>query len=46
MADDLLAITALAARCPVLVAPAMDGGMYAHPATQANVALLADRAAS
>ena len=37
-ADDLLAVTALAARCPVLVAPAMDGGMYAHPATQANVA--------
>ena len=43
MADDLLAVTALAARCPVLVAPAMDGGMYAHPATQANVALLAAR---
>lgn len=42
-ANDLLAITALAARCPVLVAPAMDGGMYAHPATQANVALLASR---
>src|SRR5262249_46585285 len=33
MADDLLSITALAARCPVLVAPAMDGGMYEHPAT-------------
>ncbi len=43
MADDLLAITALAARCPVLIAPAMDGGMYAHPATQANIALLAVR---
>ncbi len=43
MADDLLAVTALAARCPLLVAPAMDGGMYAHPATQSNVALLAAR---
>ena len=43
MADDLLAVTALAARCPLLVAPAMDGSMYAHPATQANVALLASR---
>ncbi|MFN8563171.1 MAG: flavoprotein [Anaerolineae bacterium] len=32
-ADDLLSITALAARCPTLVAPAMDGGMYANPAT-------------
>jgi phosphopantothenoylcysteine decarboxylase / phosphopantothenate---cysteine ligase len=36
-ADDLLGITALAARCPVLVAPAMDGGMYNHPATQRNI---------
>ncbi len=43
MADDLLTITALAARCPVLVAPAMDGSMYIHPATQANVATLQAR---
>jgi phosphopantothenoylcysteine decarboxylase/phosphopantothenate--cysteine ligase len=43
MADDLLSITALAARCPLLIAPAMDGGMYAHPATQANLKLLASR---
>ena len=42
-ANDLLAITALAARCPVLVAPAMDGGMYAHAATQANIATLQAR---
>jgi phosphopantothenoylcysteine decarboxylase/phosphopantothenate--cysteine ligase len=41
--EDLLLITALAARCPVLVAPAMDGGMYAHPATQANLATLQAR---
>ncbi|MFP4321395.1 MAG: bifunctional phosphopantothenoylcysteine decarboxylase/phosphopantothenate--cysteine ligase CoaBC [Anaerolineales bacterium] len=40
MADDLLSVTALAARCPVLLAPAMDGGMYEHPATQASVTTL------
>ncbi len=42
-ADDLLAVTYLAARCPVVIAPAMDGGMYAHPATQANLATLQAR---
>jgi phosphopantothenoylcysteine decarboxylase / phosphopantothenate---cysteine ligase len=36
-ADDLLSVTALAARCPLVIAPAMDGGMYSHPATQRNV---------
>jgi phosphopantothenoylcysteine decarboxylase / phosphopantothenate---cysteine ligase len=35
-ADDLLTVTALAARCPLIIAPAMDGGMYEHPATQRN----------
>ncbi|MBN1679224.1 MAG: bifunctional phosphopantothenoylcysteine decarboxylase/phosphopantothenate--cysteine ligase CoaBC [Anaerolineae bacterium] len=43
LAADLLAVTALAVRCPVIVAPAMDGGMYQHPATQANIALLQAR---
>jgi phosphopantothenoylcysteine decarboxylase/phosphopantothenate--cysteine ligase len=43
LADDLLSVTALAARCPVVVAPAMDGGMYMHPATQANLAVLRAR---
>ena len=43
LADDLLTVTALAARCPVLLAPAMDGGMYEHPATQANLNLLVER---
>src|SRR5512143_3355760 len=33
-ADNLLTITALAAGCPLLLAPAMDGGMLDHPATQ------------
>lgn len=43
IADNLLCVTALAATCPVLVAPAMDGGMYRHPATQANVERLRSR---
>ncbi len=42
-ADTLLTLTALACRAPLLVAPAMDGGMYAHPATQANADLLRQR---
>ncbi len=42
-ADNLLTLTALAARCPVLVAPAMDGGMFEHPATQANLQTLRQR---
>ncbi|HLF01725.1 MAG TPA: bifunctional phosphopantothenoylcysteine decarboxylase/phosphopantothenate--cysteine ligase CoaBC, partial [Anaerolineales bacterium] len=44
-ADDLLTVTTLAARCLLLIAPAMDGGMYAHPATQANLNLLLERGA-
>jgi phosphopantothenoylcysteine decarboxylase/phosphopantothenate--cysteine ligase len=43
LADNLLAVTALAAACPVLVAPAMDGGMFSHPATQDNVHILKER---
>lgn len=43
LADNLLTLAALAARCPVLLAPAMDGGMYTHPATQENVATLRKR---
>lgn len=43
LADNLLMVTALAARCPILVAPAMDGGMFDHPATQANIATLRQR---
>lgn len=45
LADNLLTVTALAARCPLLIAPAMDGGMYEHPATQGNVARLEERGA-
>src|SRR5579862_1097461 len=42
-ADNLLSTAALAARCPVLVAPAMNNRMYEHPATVANLALLIER---
>jgi phosphopantothenoylcysteine decarboxylase/phosphopantothenate--cysteine ligase len=45
VADTLLTLTALAADCPLLLAPAMDGGMYAHPATQNNLRLLQERGA-
>ena len=45
-AEGLLAVTALAMRSPLLVAPAMDGGMYDHPATQENIATLKTRGAT
>jgi phosphopantothenoylcysteine decarboxylase/phosphopantothenate--cysteine ligase len=43
LADNLLTACALAATCPVLVAPAMNDAMYEHPATQANLAVLRER---
>jgi phosphopantothenoylcysteine decarboxylase/phosphopantothenate--cysteine ligase len=43
LADNLLTVTALAARCPILIAPAMDGGMFEHPATQENLKTLVER---
>jgi phosphopantothenoylcysteine decarboxylase/phosphopantothenate--cysteine ligase len=43
VADDLLTTMLLAARGPVLMAPAMDGDMWNHPAVQANVATLRSR---
>ncbi len=42
LAADVVTATCLATSAPVVVAPAMDGDMYAHPATQANVAILRD----
>jgi phosphopantothenoylcysteine decarboxylase/phosphopantothenate--cysteine ligase len=42
-ADNLLTAAALAAACPVAVAPAMNDRMYRHPATQANLEQLAAR---
>lgn len=43
MANDLAATTLLASDKPVLMAPAMNAQMWAHPATQANLATLAKR---
>jgi phosphopantothenoylcysteine decarboxylase/phosphopantothenate--cysteine ligase len=43
LADNLLTTAALAARCPLVVAPAMSDAMYEHPATHANLALLRAR---
>lgn len=43
IADDFLTTLLLAARCPVVMAPAMDGGMWEHPAVVANVATLRAR---
>ena len=45
-ADNLLTVTALAMRSPLLIAPAMDGGMYDHPATQENIETLKKRGAT
>ncbi|HZT20652.1 MAG TPA: bifunctional phosphopantothenoylcysteine decarboxylase/phosphopantothenate--cysteine ligase CoaBC [Dongiaceae bacterium] len=43
LADDLASTTLLAADKPVLIAPAMNAMMWAHPATRANIAALAAR---
>ena len=43
MADDLASTTLLAADKPILIAPAMNMMMWAHPATQANIATLKAR---
>jgi len=40
MPDNLLLAVYLAARCPVVFAPAMDVDMYNHPATQKNIDIL------
>jgi len=37
LCDNLLSATYLSARCPVIVAPAMDLDMWKHPATQSNI---------
>lgn len=43
LAPDFLSSLHLVARCPILMAPAMNGKMWAHPATVANVATLRER---
>ena len=44
-ADNLLTAAALACRRPLIVAPAMNGAMYEHPATQDNLTRLRARGA-
>jgi phosphopantothenoylcysteine decarboxylase/phosphopantothenate--cysteine ligase len=46
LADDMLTTVALACPAPLLLVPAMESHMYAHPATQANLKLLAERGAT
>ncbi|WP_205698173.1 bifunctional phosphopantothenoylcysteine decarboxylase/phosphopantothenate--cysteine ligase CoaBC [Conexibacter sp. SYSU D00693] len=46
LADDLLSTAALAATCPLVVAPAMNHHMWEHPATQANLQTLRERGAT
>jgi len=43
IADEILTCTVLATRAPVILAPAMDAGMYSNPVTQENLARLRDR---
>ena len=43
ISDDSLTTTVLAAKCPIVVAPAMDGNMFDNPATQNNIAMLISR---
>lgn len=45
LADDFITVTALGSRAPLLIAPAMDGAMYTHPAVQANINTLVERGA-
>jgi len=40
IADNLLLTTYLSARCPVIIAPAMDLDMFQHPATLKNIEYL------
>jgi phosphopantothenoylcysteine decarboxylase/phosphopantothenate--cysteine ligase len=43
LADNLLSSCALAASCPLVIAPTMNNRMYEHPATQANLRTLTER---
>ncbi|MCD6028307.1 MAG: phosphopantothenoylcysteine decarboxylase/phosphopantothenate/cysteine ligase [Thermomicrobiales bacterium] len=46
LADDLIGLIALSTQAPLLLAPAMEDGMFRHPATQHHVQTLADRGAT
>jgi phosphopantothenoylcysteine decarboxylase/phosphopantothenate--cysteine ligase len=43
LADNLLTASALVARCPLILAPAMNDRMWEHPATRANLVQLRER---
>jgi len=43
IADNLLTVTVLAAACPIIIVPAMDGGMFKNSITQKNINLLKER---
>lgn len=43
LADNLLTAVALATSAPIVIAPAMDEGMYENPATQKNLEILRSR---
>ncbi len=43
LADDLASTICLATDCPVMIAPAMNPNMWAHPATMANIEMLKNR---
>ena len=45
LADDFVTAAALAARCPLMIAPAMNTAMWEHPATKANIRTLKSRGA-
>ena len=46
MADDMLTTFVLATRAPLIIAPAMNTGMWENPVTQENVRRLAERGAT
>jgi phosphopantothenoylcysteine decarboxylase/phosphopantothenate--cysteine ligase len=43
LADDPVGTVALTSTAPLIIAPAMEHGMFHHPATQANIAILRER---
>jgi phosphopantothenoylcysteine decarboxylase/phosphopantothenate--cysteine ligase len=46
LSDDLLSAVYLSTQAPVLIVPAMESGMYLHPATQEHIATLKSRGAT
>jgi phosphopantothenoylcysteine decarboxylase/phosphopantothenate--cysteine ligase len=43
ISDNLLTVSALACKAPIIIAPAMNNAMYEHPATQENLSILKAR---